>query len=100
MSKTKIEIKEYSEKEFLSLTSEKIEKTVYDTIWKEFEEKLKGKSLNTAYLKEVFTKMANKHNINVPKYIDSIIYGKMQRLIKQKKVEKRYDGKIVVYKFL
>lgn len=96
----KIEVREYSEEEFESLNEKREERSKYDEVWKELEEKLKNKSVNSKYLKEEFLKECKKRDIVVSKFVDSVLYSKMMRMIKNKKVVKKYDENIVVYKFV
>lgn len=102
---TKIEIREFSEEEFLDLSSDKTEKTVYSEIWEKLEKKLSGKNVNNAYLKDVFLKIAKSLEIETTEYIDSILYAHMTRLVKNKKAEKKYlkeigHKDIVVWRFI
>lgn len=95
-----IEMKEYSIEEFEKLSEKKEESGKYIEVWKVLEKKLKGKSVNNKYLKNEFLKECKKLNVEINKYVDSILYGKMERLRKKEKVEKKFDGNVVVWKFI
>ena len=101
----KIETREFTEEEFLELSSEKTEKTKYTEVWTKLEKKLSGKNVNNAYLKSEFLKICTSLEIEPTKFVDSIIYAFMTRLVKNKKAEKKYFREpnkkdIIVWKFL